>query len=74
MCEEEYCYIVGVYMNGSGKKVSTNHYTRTSKNCGDEVLETANAWFTGDNTSRVDGTFILKNGQVVGVVDEKEVA
>ena len=70
----EYDYFVGVYKNikgNVGRKIDTAHYTRTSQTCGDEVLETANAFFTGDNTCRIDGIFILNNGQVVGVVDEK---
>ena len=74
MSEKEYDYIVGVYPNingNAGRKSSTEHYKRTSKNCGDEVLETAYSFYTGDVTCRVDGIFILKNGQVVGVVDEE---
>ena len=68
-------YVVGVYMNDTGKKVSTTTFTRTSKTCGNEVLETANAFFTGDNTCRIDGIAILNNiGQIVRFLDEKEVA
>ena len=68
-------YIVGVYINDTGKKVDTTTYQRTSKTCGDEVLETANAFYTGDNTCRIDGIGILNEiGQIVGFVDEKEVA
>ena len=72
----EYYYIVGVYhnINGNvGRKSTTEKYRRTSKTCGDEVLETAYSFYTGDVICRVDGIFILKKGQVVGVVD-KEVA
>jgi len=69
-----YRYSVDVIANnwmGKGKqhKIETEFYERDSKYCSDEVLEEANAWFTGDVTCRINGIYILENDVIVGFVD-----
>ena len=65
-----YRYSVDVIANnwmGKGKqhRTQTVYYDRDSKDCSDEVLEEANAWFTGNVTCRISGIYVVENGVIV---------
>ena len=65
-------YIVGFYHNETGKRVDHFNFYRTTKNCGDEVLEyaTASPMCGKYCTPRIEAIGILNEiGQLIGFVD-----
>ena len=72
-----YRYCVDVIANnwmGKGKqhRTETIYYYRDSKDCSDEVLEEANACYTGEVTCQIKGIYILENDRIVDVVSSSK--